>query len=152
MLPGLAFIPGRNVSSVFHFPSTSFFAVYSNNNANLSPRNINRPVSWRNVKAPLSAISTSSSSSRIPRRTYSSKSDKPSNENSLNGPNQDRLPHVSEEAAAVDKIIGKTCDGGSPSTPELEQGTPIDEVSTLELHAPRHGRNNYSCCLPDPSA
>lgn len=37
------------------------------------------------------------------------------------GPNQDQLPHVSEEAAATGKITG---DGG----PEIEQGTPVHEV------------------------
>jgi hypothetical protein len=45
------------------------------------------------------------------------------------GPTQDPLPHVSEEAAAIDKILsGKKCDGGGPGTPELQQGTPVDEV------------------------
>ena len=37
------------------------------------------------------------------------------------GPNQDQLPHVSEEAAIEGKITGE---GG----PELEQSTPIEEV------------------------
>ena len=37
------------------------------------------------------------------------------------GPNQDQLPHVSEEAAATGRITG---DGG----PDLEQGTPVEEV------------------------
>jgi hypothetical protein len=45
------------------------------------------------------------------------------------GPTQDQLPHVSEEAAAIDKILsGKKCDGNVPGSPELEQGTPVDEV------------------------
>ena len=37
------------------------------------------------------------------------------------GPNQDQLPHVSEEAAAMGEVTGE---GG----PELEQGTPVQEV------------------------
>ena len=37
------------------------------------------------------------------------------------GPNQEQLPHVSEEAAAIGKITGE---GG----PETEQGTPVQEV------------------------
>jgi len=37
------------------------------------------------------------------------------------GPNQEQLPHVSEEAAAVDKTMGGT-------GPEIEQGTPVQEV------------------------
>lgn len=44
------------------------------------------------------------------------------------GPTQDPLPHVSEEAAAVDMIMHeKKCDG-TPTSPELEQGTPVSEV------------------------
>lgn len=37
------------------------------------------------------------------------------------GPNQDQLPHVSEEAATTGKITGE---GG----PEIEQGSPVQEV------------------------
>ncbi|KAL8812661.1 MAG: hypothetical protein Q9223_000577 [Gallowayella weberi] len=37
------------------------------------------------------------------------------------GPNQEQLPHVSEEAASMGKITGE---GG----PEIEQGTPVQEV------------------------
>lgn len=37
------------------------------------------------------------------------------------GPNQDQLPHVSEEAAATSKIKGET-------GPEIEQGTPVQEI------------------------
>lgn len=50
----------------------------------------------------------------------------------MKGPTEDALPHVSEEAAATDRIMSKekSCDG-VPSTPELEQGTPISEVGIL---------------------
>lgn len=37
------------------------------------------------------------------------------------GPNQDQLPHVSEEAAVTGQITGE---GG----PDLDQGTPVQEV------------------------
>ena len=37
------------------------------------------------------------------------------------GPNQDVLPHVSEEAADIGRITGKT-------PPDLERGTPVQEV------------------------
>ena len=37
------------------------------------------------------------------------------------GPNQAQLPHVSEEAAATSKIQGE-------KGPDLEQGTPVQEV------------------------
>lgn len=45
-------------------------------------------------------------------------------------PTQDQLPHVGEEAAEIDRIMNKekSCDG-QPSSPELEQGTPVEEVS-----------------------
>ena len=47
----------------------------------------------------------------------------------MKGPTEDALPHVSEEAAATDRIMSKekSCDG-VPSSPELEQGTPVSEV------------------------
>ncbi|KAL8660783.1 MAG: hypothetical protein Q9202_006205 [Teloschistes flavicans] len=45
----------------------------------------------------------------------------PTADNAGPGPNQEQLPHVSEEAAAMGKITGE---GG----PELEQGTPVQEV------------------------
>lgn len=37
------------------------------------------------------------------------------------GPNEDQLPHVTEEQAAIDKTMGNT-------PPDIEQGTPIQEV------------------------
>ena len=42
------------------------------------------------------------------------------------GPNQDQLPHVSEEAAMSGKITGE---GG----PDLEQSTPVQEVRALAV-------------------
>lgn len=46
-------------------------------------------------------------------------------------PTQDPLPSVSEEAAEVSNIMEKekSC-YGQPSTPELEQGTPVSEVTS----------------------
>lgn len=41
------------------------------------------------------------------------------------GPNQDQLPHVSEEAAAVGGVTGE---GG----PDLDQSTPVSEVGFLQ--------------------
>lgn len=52
------------------------------------------------------------------RRTYGSKD---SANVDRSGPNTDQLPHVSEEAAKVAEITGE-------KGPELEQGTPIEEV------------------------
>ena len=48
-------------------------------------------------------------------RNYSSGKEQPK------GLNQDPLPHVSEEAAAIAKVTGQV-------SPEIEQGTPIEEV------------------------
>jgi hypothetical protein len=47
-------------------------------------------------------------------------------------PTVDQLPHVSEEAHEISRIMDKEkrCDG-IPATPELDQGTPVEEVSTL---------------------
>ena len=47
-------------------------------------------------------------------------------------PTQDSLPSVSEEAAEISNIIEKekSCDG-QPSSPELEQGSPVFEVSGI---------------------
>lgn len=38
------------------------------------------------------------------------------------GPNMDQMPHVSEEAAATSKVMGE-------KGPQVEQGTPVQEVS-----------------------
>ena len=45
------------------------------------------------------------------------------------GPNQDQLPHVSEEAASLSKVTGEV-------GPDLEQGTPVQEVwlNPLMIH------------------
>ena len=45
----------------------------------------------------------------------------PGSEKSATGPGQKQSLHISEEAAATNKIMGK--DG-----PDLEQGTPVEEV------------------------
>ena len=37
------------------------------------------------------------------------------------GPNQDQLPHVSEEASAIAEITGE-------EGPQIDQGTPVQEV------------------------
>lgn len=42
------------------------------------------------------------------------------------GPNENQLPHVSEEQAAMDKITG-----GTP--PDVDQGTPVQKVNLLKF-------------------
>ncbi|WEW58369.1 hypothetical protein PRK78_003837 [Emydomyces testavorans] len=49
------------------------------------------------------------------------------------GPNQDQLPHVSEEAAQTAKILEKKC--GEVGGPELEQGTPVEEILSRDKDA-----------------
>lgn len=68
------------------------------------------------------------SSSRTQRRWNSSGSGG-KNDSKLNSTTKEQLPHVSEEAAEMRKIMDKKCDGTAAS-PELEQGTPIQEVSS----------------------
>ncbi|KAF2239245.1 ribosomal protein S7 [Viridothelium virens] len=64
-------------------------------------------------------------------RTFSDAKDdaKPSPE--VKGPNMDQLPHVSEEAAATAKITGE-------KGPDLQQGTPIQEILQGDKSAQEH--------------
>lgn len=84
---------------------------------------------------------------RIRRQAYSSskQTDQPAPEEAEpKGPTQDTLPDVSHEAAAMDKILsGKKCDGAAPGSPELEQGTPIDEVGLLISPPPQRSFNCF---------
>jgi small subunit ribosomal protein S7 len=60
------------------------------------------------------------------------------------GPNTDQLPHVSEEAAATGKIMGE---GG----PDLNQGTPIEEVVEGDKKAQEHLPKVMKDALKKPS-
>ena len=51
----------------------------------------------------------------------------PEHDSKKPGPNQEQLPHVSEEAAATSKVTGET-------GPELDQGTPVEEVNITACH------------------
>ena len=52
----------------------------------------------------------------------------PEAENASTGPNQDQLPHVSEEAGMTSEIMGEE------TKPEAEeQGTPVQEASRYQL-------------------
>lgn len=61
-------------------------------------------------------------------RGFADKADKtsPPSDPPAQGPNQDVLPHVSEEAATTGQITGE---GG----PDLDQGTPVQEVRDTSL-------------------
>ncbi|KAH8700477.1 putative plasma membrane phosphate transporter Pho87 [Talaromyces proteolyticus] len=87
---------------------------------------------WRNTRT--ESATNIHLAARPQRQLFSSKSDPqkqtPEQVNDQpKGPTQDSLPDVSHEAAAMDRILsGKKCDGNAPGSPELEQGTPIDEI------------------------
>ncbi|KAL4891652.1 SPX domain-containing protein [Aspergillus ambiguus] len=95
--------------------------------------NINRSYAASTASGFKSSLS---SSSRTQRRWNSSGSDG-KNDSKLNSTTKDQLPHVSEEAAEVSKIMDKKCDA-TPSSPELEQGTPIQEILKRDKEAQKH--------------
>lgn len=87
-----------------------------------SPRSIASPVRFRAVQ-----------SLPIQRRWNSSRDDSKKVEpqpDQQTFPTADQLPDVTEEANEISRIMDKEkrCDG-IPSTPELDQGTPVEEVS-----------------------
>ncbi|KAE8145872.1 ribosomal protein S7 domain-containing protein [Aspergillus avenaceus] len=91
---------------------------------------INRPTG-HGVKTGLS------SSTPLLRRWSSSNTGAKDIPETPKGPTEDQLPHVSEEAAEVSKIMDKKCDGTAAS-PELEQGTPISEILQRDKEAQKH--------------
>ncbi|KAE8353158.1 ribosomal protein S7 domain-containing protein [Aspergillus coremiiformis] len=76
------------------------------------------------------------SSTRMDKRWNSSASGGDGSERPK-GPTEDPLPHVSEEAAEIAKIMNKKCDGTAAS-PELEQGTPVSEILQRDKEAQKH--------------
>ncbi|CAG8925640.1 unnamed protein product [Penicillium salamii] len=56
-----------------------------------------------------------------------------------NFPTSDQLPDVSEEANEISRIMDKEkrCDG-VPSTPELDQGSPVEEILSRDKQAMKH--------------
>jgi hypothetical protein len=82
------------------------------------------------------------------RRWNSSKSEKKDELEGVKGPTEDPLPHVSEEAAQMDKILHGGCGKyGAAASPELEQGTPVAEVGLfLVIDTVRRGANFYCGC------
>ncbi|KAK8165370.1 ribosomal protein S7 domain-containing protein [Phyllosticta citrichinensis] len=69
----------------------------------------------------------------VVRRGFADDSSQPKNDSkpAPKGPNTEPLPHVSEEARDMAKIQGK-------QSPEIEQGTPIDEVIRKDKEAQKH--------------
>lgn len=121
MRPRLNLFTARSAVSALRQPSASFSGYASNGAAS------SRLFSQNGPSPRLAGLT---SSGRAQRRMNSSNSDaKDPAPEEPKGPTQDPLPAVSEEAAAIDKITsGKKCDGAAPGSPELEQGTPVEEV------------------------
>ncbi|KAK8254240.1 30S ribosomal protein-like protein S7 [Phyllosticta capitalensis] len=67
----------------------------------------------------------------VMRRGYADDSSNTKNEPTPKGPNTEPLPHVSEEASEMAKIQGK-------QSPEIEQGTPVEEVIKKDKEAQKH--------------
>ncbi|RAL09820.1 mitochondrial 37S ribosomal protein uS7m [Aspergillus homomorphus CBS 101889] len=93
--------------------------------------NANRPSTTNGLKF------VPSVSVRMSQRWNSSGSDGKDKPEGYKGPTEDPLPHVSEEAAEVSKIMDKRCDGVA-SSPELEQGTPVSEILQRDKNAQKH--------------
>ncbi|KAI9878436.1 MAG: hypothetical protein M1830_000871 [Pleopsidium flavum] len=81
-----------------------------------------RSIAFRMRSSTLSRLDESSCLRRVPSRSITAdEKPLPVAEDQGKGPNQEQLPHVSEEAATMGKITGE---GG----PDLEQGTPVQEI------------------------
>ncbi|KAJ5400841.1 hypothetical protein N7465_011330 [Penicillium sp. CMV-2018d] len=96
-----------------------------------SPRSIASPVRFRAVQ-----------SLPIQRRWNSSRDDSKKVEpqpDQQTFPTADQLPDVTEEANEISRIMDKEkrCDG-IPSTPELDQGTPVEEILSRDKDALKH--------------
>ncbi|KAJ5085947.1 hypothetical protein N7532_010718 [Penicillium argentinense] len=95
-------------------------------------------ITARNVAGPLRF--RAEQSAPVQKRWSSSKDDKKVNPiDEQKFPTQDPLPHVSQEAAEVDRIMSKekSCDG-QPTAPELEQGSPVSEILSRDKEAMKH--------------
>lgn len=93
--------------------------------------NVSRPSIATTINSNRSTrhgLKTGLSSSTSMQKRYNSSASGGDNSERPKAPTEDPLPHVSEEAAEISKIMDKKCDG-TPASPELEQGTPISEVS-----------------------
>lgn len=131
MPPRLNFSTARNAVSILRQPPSSPLPVCGHNGASSSRRGVSSCLAGRQNASSFGFGVTARlpSSARVERRMNSSTSGAKDGERQ----SKDQLPHVSEEAAAIGKIMGeKRCDG-TPATPELEQGTPVSEVSFLSF-------------------
>jgi hypothetical protein len=125
---GLTMPPGLRV-----FPRLPpFTAVYGQNAICSFFRGNSHSTVSLNV-IPCCFDATSSLSCRTPQRRMNSSSSPRPEEEQPKGPNEDQLPHVSKEEAQIGRIVGGKCDGNASGSPELEQGTPVDEVSPFDV-------------------
>ncbi|KAJ5206784.1 Sodium/sulfate symporter [Penicillium cf. griseofulvum] len=95
-----------------------------------SPRSIASPVRFRAVQSlPIQRRWNSSDGSK--------KVESPLDEKTF--PTSDQLPDVTEEANEISRIMEKEkrCDG-IPSSPELDQGSPVEEILSRDKEAMKH--------------
>ncbi|KAJ9272430.1 hypothetical protein DTO212C5_1615 [Paecilomyces variotii] len=133
MPPRLNLFTARSAVSALRQPSALFSAYVNANNSAASSR-----LFSRNGSAP--QFAGLASSGRAQRRMNSSNSGaKDQAQEQPKGPTQDPLPHVNEEAAAIDKILsGKKCDGSAPGSPEMEHGSPVEEILSRDEEAKKY--------------
>ena len=128
------------ITAIESLPLTGFLTMpprlnlFTASAAVFRPASSNQSVSRRSITSLLNANRSSAVSSSanglkpcLPQTRYSSSNSK-GKDDAAKVP-EEPLPHVSEEAAEVANIMNKKCDGSAPASPELEQGTPISEVS-----------------------
>ncbi|KAF7619119.1 SPX domain-containing protein [Aspergillus oryzae] len=102
--------------------------------------NVSRPSIATTINSNRSTrhgLKTGLSSSTPMQKRYNSSASGGDNSERPKAPTEDPLPHVSEEAAEISKIMDKKCDG-TPASPELEQGTPISEILQRDKEAQKH--------------
>ncbi|KAF9885780.1 low-affinity phosphate transporter [Aspergillus nanangensis] len=124
MPPRLNLFSVRASVPVFRQPSTP--------SVNLATAlNLNRACTVSTTHGLNASVQTSG---RTQRRWNSSGSD---GKTKLDSTTADQLPHVSEEAAEMAKIMDKKSDRPTAS-PELEQGTPVQEILKRDKEAQKH--------------
>ena len=88
-----------------------------------------RPMVFR-LRPSLSCLENIACQRLVPSRSITAdEKPLPMADDQAKGPNQEQLPHVSEEAAETAKITGE---GG----PDLGQGTPVQEVKSTGMRHP----------------
>ncbi|EGD99093.1 30S ribosomal protein S7 [Trichophyton tonsurans CBS 112818] len=130
MPPRIPILPARSALSLVRTApvhDTIHQTTRKFGNISLHSSKCNTPLPHRSLKGVCSYRMSSSSSGSSGKHNGSGVGEQPL------GPNQDQLPHVSEEAAATAQIMGKKC--GEVGGPELEQGTPVADILKRDKEA-----------------